>query len=94
MVWAMAKLMVASLFEAGHQTVILDATNITRKRRDDWEDSRWKRQLWTFRATTEECIERARKTDRLDIIPVIERMASEYEPVTLDEQDDIEEPAP
>lgn len=42
-VWATAKLMVAALFEAGHDTVILDGTNLTSKYRDEWKDERWKR---------------------------------------------------
>ena len=35
-VWATAHYMVDALFMAGHTTVILDATNGTRKRRADW----------------------------------------------------------
>lgn len=35
-VWATAKLMVRSLFGAAHRKVIVDATNCTRKRRDEW----------------------------------------------------------
>jgi len=38
-VWAIARTMVISLFGAGHQKVILDACNTTRKRRDDWLES-------------------------------------------------------
>ena len=42
-VWAVAHLMVESLFEAGHSTVILDATNISRRRRRGWRtnSARW-----------------------------------------------------
>ena len=36
-VWAIAKAMVRALFLAGHSAVILDATNNTRKRRDEWK---------------------------------------------------------
>jgi predicted kinase len=36
-VWAIAKLMVRALFLAGHPTVIVDATNTTQKRRDEWK---------------------------------------------------------
>jgi len=35
-VWAIAKTMVESLFMAGHETVVVDATNTTEKRRDFW----------------------------------------------------------
>ena len=36
MVWEIAKYMVKSLFLAGHNTVILDATNTTVKKRKEW----------------------------------------------------------
>ena len=74
LVWAMARLMVASLFEAGHTVVILDACNATQKRRDEWLDPRWVIETVNFTATKEKCIERA-KAGREDLIPVIERMA-------------------
>ena len=79
LVWATAKLMVASLFEAGHKAVILDACNTTRKRRDEWLDNRWEINPITFPASKEVCIERARLTGREDIIPTIERMAEQMQ---------------
>jgi predicted kinase len=36
MVWAVAKTMVRALFMAGHEVVVLDATNTTRARRSEW----------------------------------------------------------
>ena len=79
-VWATAKLMVAALFEAGHKAVILDACNITQKRRDEWKDARWRINVITFPASKEVCIKRAHETGYQSIIPVIERMAAEFEP--------------
>src|SRR5690606_41614342 len=35
MVWVLAHYMVRALFEAGHHTVILDATNTTEERREE-----------------------------------------------------------
>ena len=78
LVWAMARLMVASLFEAGHTVVILDACNATQKRRDEWLDPRWFIETVNFTAAKETCIERA-KAGREDLIPVIERMAGQIE---------------
>jgi predicted kinase len=45
MVWTLAKYMVHALFIAGHHGVILDATNLTKQRRDEWIDSRWQRTI-------------------------------------------------
>lgn len=80
MVWVIAEIMVKALFKAGHNVVIVDATNNTAKRRVFWE-----RQLGNtariepeiFNASAEECIKRARLIDDEEIIPVIERMDAE-----------------
>lgn len=85
MVWVIAKYMVVSLFEAGHDTVILDATNTTIKRRDEWADKRWSRDFIIVSTSKETCIERALSEGDEDIIPIIEKMAGQFEPVTSDE---------
>ena len=85
-VWAMAHLMVGSLFLAGHDVVILDATNNTRRRRKEWiNPSAWKVKMALISTPVDECIERAQNEGDLDIIPVIKRMAEQYEPPELDE---------
>lgn len=78
-VWAHAKLMVASLFEAGHDTVILDATNTIQRYRDEWLDDRWQCQYVAFTAPMELCIKRAERLGQDYLIPVIERMAANFE---------------
>ena len=81
-VWAIAYLMVDALFKAGHNSVIVDATNITQKRRAPWIEK--------FRddcdiefivedAPMEICIERARAIGDTEIIPIIESMAERAE---------------
>ena len=86
LVWAMAHLMVDSLFLAGHKHVILDATNNTRRRRKEWiNPSAWKVKMMVIATSADECIARAKAEGDLDIIPVIERMAKQYEPAGLDE---------
>lgn len=80
MVWTMAKYMTKSLFLAGHHTVIVDATNMTEKRRGAWVDDAWTLQFAYFDTSEETCIERAKSTGREDLIPVIKRMAAEFEP--------------
>ena len=79
MVWAIAKYMVKSLFLAGHEKVILDATNTTQKRRDDWKSKTWSRQYCYISTTKEECLKRAGAEGDADIIPIIEKMAVELE---------------
>lgn len=82
-VWAIAKVMVSSLFLAGHDRVIVDATNTTKERRNFWADNNWELYLQVFDATKEVCISRAKATEREDLIPVIERMAEKFEPIIL-----------
>jgi predicted kinase len=78
-VWAIAKNMVHALFIAGHQIVVLDATNGTKKRRDEWKSKNWFRIIAMVDTPKEVCIERAKATSDEEIIPVIERMAAEWE---------------
>jgi predicted kinase len=75
----MALTMIKSLFLAGHDTVILDATNITKKRRDDWLSDDWDTHFKLFNTSKEVCIERAMETFDYVIIPVIERMSDQWE---------------
>lgn len=79
LVWAFAHMMVDALFKAGHGRVILDATNVSQKRRDEWISKDYSAQLRVFETSPTECIERARKGGREDLIPVIERMAKQWD---------------
>jgi len=93
-VWAIAKTMVRALFLAGHDNVIVDATNTTRKRRDDWKSSSWVREFKVFGGPElkDEFIRRARAMDSTPehiegLVGAIERMAEQWEPVKDDEAD-------
>ena len=77
MVWTIARYMVNSLFIAGHQTVILDACNHTRHRRNQWKSSAYDLQLVPFVTSKEECIRRAKLNGQEYLISVIERMSKE-----------------
>lgn len=74
-VWATAKVMVRALFLAGHETVILDATNTTEKRRAEWNSPEWQTELHVVDTPADECIRRATAEGDLEIIPIIKRMA-------------------
>lgn len=85
-VWATAKVMVRALFEAGHRHVILDATNTTKKRRDEWKSEReWGLFFKDMPETREECESRANAQGDATILPVIERMATQFEPLADDD---------
>ena len=73
--------MVKALFGAGHVNVILDATNTTRKRRDEWASSRWDRGFILIDTPMDVCIARARAEGDETIIPIIEKMAAQFEPL-------------
>lgn len=82
-VWAIAYAMTEALFIAGHETVIVDATNINEKARKPWYDRfRENRtdisvELVVIGTSKSECIARALLTKQSYLIPVIERMAAE-----------------
>ena len=78
-VWAIAHTMVEALFLAGHDTAIVDATNGSAKRREAWESDNWKCFYQKFQTGKDECIERAKASNREDLIPVIERMAETFD---------------
>jgi predicted kinase len=82
MVWAIARYMVIALFEAGHDEVILDATNTTVKRREEWVDKRWIRVFCPMTADKDTCLARAARLNDMEIVPIIEKMAAQFEPVT------------
>lgn len=86
MVWVMAKYMVIALFEAGHNDVVLDATNTTVNRREEWVDKRWSRVFLTMQADKDECISRAELLNDSYIIPIIEKMAAQFEPVNSSDE--------
>lgn len=88
-VWVIAKAMVRALFLAGHDKVVLDSTSISPVRRDDWKSTDWKRRFIIFSADKDECIRRARVIEDEYIVPVIERMAADFVPLTPVELDEL-----
>ena len=82
-VWAVAQLMVRALFLSGHSTVIVDATNTTKKRRDMWKSSDWDTKFVCFGTSIDTCL--ARAANDTEMIKVIERMAEQFEQLDDDE---------
>lgn len=79
-VWAMAYAMVEALRLAGHARIVVDATNVSAKRRAEWE-ARYPGavEFKVIETPPEECIRRARAENDEEIVPVIERMAAEWD---------------
>ena len=86
MVWTLALYMVKALFLAGYAKVVVDATNLTPKHRQRWESNEWWRSYKVFDTDKDECIRRAKKDGREDLIPVIERMAEEIDLKSIKEK--------
>lgn len=84
-VWAITKVMVRALFMTGTPIVILDATNLSRERRDEWRSSEWATLFKAFDTPAEECRRRAIACDQPDLLPVIDRMAAGTDPLAEDE---------
>jgi predicted kinase len=84
-VWAIAHVMVRALFLSGHERVVVDGCHTTRKRRDAWYGPEW--QTWFKWIDTPEltCLDRAQSENDDEIIPIIQKMAAEFEGIQTDE---------
>lgn len=85
-VWANVKVAARALLLAGHTHIVIDATNMKRNRRDDWRRENWRVIVYELKTDMETCLKIASDTGRDDLIPVIERMESEHEPLESDEE--------
>ena len=81
-VWATTKVMVRAMFGAGHSTVILDACNNSIERRQEWLSAEWDTAFKVIETSAEECLSRALAENDQYIIPIIQRMAASYQPLT------------
>ncbi len=93
-VWMVVRYMVRALFKVGHNTVILDSTNITKSNRKIWlDESKLGNygdstvRFVTFDADVATCKERAKRIGQFDLLSVIDSMHESFE-----ELDDSEEP--
>lgn len=79
LIWAMAKIMVRSLFFAGHTVVVVDACHTHKVRRDFWKDPYWKREYIVMDVAPEACMARALNAGDNDILESIKRMALKWD---------------
>jgi predicted kinase len=77
MVTAIEMYMVKSLFLAGHNTIIIDATHLKREYRVKWENEDWEVKHQYFDTSKVVCIQRAKNDNKEYLVPIIERMAEE-----------------
>lgn len=80
-VWAFVYTMVDALFIAGNDTIIIDATNTTEKRRREWREKfpNAEVEFKVFDTSPEECKRRAIDTKQGDLLPVIDRMTAQWD---------------
>jgi predicted kinase len=81
-VWLIVYAMVEALFLAGHDNVIVDATNVTQKRRDEWTTRDFgadETEFVVIDTPPDKCLERAKMEGDEEIQPVIKRMAEEWD---------------
>jgi predicted kinase len=75
MVWTMAEYFITSLFAAGHDDVILDATNIDDRSRGRWVQhgarNNYEPSFVYIDTPVETCIARATEKGQSDLVPVI-----------------------
>jgi hypothetical protein len=89
--------MVCALFLAGHSTVILDSTSITKEIRDSWKekakpcDLKWETVFKVFDTSAEECKSRVDPGVTGYLYAVIDRMAIRFEKVEACEGRTFEE---
>ena len=79
-------MMVRSLFNAGNDVVILDATNMTRWQRDQWQSVEWDTVFHFIDTEVVECQRRATSSGQDDVVSVIEEFAAKFEPLEKDER--------
>lgn len=82
---ASTKMIVRALFIAGHDTIIVDECHCTQKSRAAWQSPYWHVVYVVIGTSPSVCIERAIIDFDSEIIPVIERMAGEWDDPQLSE---------
>jgi predicted kinase len=80
-VWLTVYTMARALFLAGHEAVIVDATNTTAKRRGEWaaQFPVAEVRLHVIGTDPDTCKERALANGMPDLLPVIDRMAAQWD---------------
>jgi predicted kinase len=91
MVWTLVFTCAEALLLAGNSTIIVDATNVSEKRRAQWATKfpDCEIELKVFDTSPEVCVERAILTGQEHLVPIIRQMAEEWDllkPETVGDQ--------
>ena len=80
-VWTFVYMMADALFRAGCPEIIVDETSVTKERRDKWRQKfpDAEVEIKVFDTPIHVCLQRAIDTKQEDLIPVIYRMAEEWD---------------
>lgn len=80
-IWSITRVMVKSLFYAGHRDVIVGGCNTALRHRSQWSDSSglWRRLICVFDTSMDTCLQRAKDNVRLDLLHVIRNMDAHFE---------------
>ena len=85
MVWPLMRYLVTALFLAGHDYVLLDGTNVKKRRRDQWISPKWQRKFLVSPLDAYECQQRADKIQdpilREQLQDSVYRAVQDYEEV-------------
>jgi predicted kinase len=82
---AISKVMVAALFEAGHEYVVADETHWSRAARNFMRDGKWETYFYPVMTDAPTCMQRAVDTNQPWLLEVIPAMAARHEPLEDDE---------
>ena len=85
MVWVICTLMVNALFKAGNTSVIVDNCHVKRRYRDEWQSDKWDTRFKRIGTSYQTCMARAISENDDEIMPIIEKMSKEFEPLESDE---------
>jgi predicted kinase len=85
-VWAIAKTMVRALFLAGHDYVVLDATNLTEARRTEWRSKDWGSHFRVIDTDYDVCIERIMEAGDHPMVEITHSMSKKIEALTVKER--------
>jgi len=82
-VWAIAKTMVKALFLSGHNTIILDATNTSKERRDAWDSKEWNTTHCYIETDVDTCKQRAKDAGDDVMVLIIDKMSMKLDLIGL-----------
>jgi len=85
-VWTVAHTMVRALFLADHDMIVVDGCHVKREYRDEWLSENWRTVFHHINTPAHVCKNRASSMNDHEIIPIIDKMKDEFEPLEADEE--------